>query len=75
MPGDTEEARHREEPYRPARDRDQRAAGAASVGGRANAGVVGPLYRRLAVRYERRADIHEAFLHLGCSLICFNYLS
>ena len=32
-------------------------------------------YRRLAVRYERRADIHEAFLHLGCSLICSNYLS
>jgi transposase len=32
-------------------------------------------YRRLAVRYERRANIHEAFLHLGCSLICFNYLS
>jgi transposase len=32
-------------------------------------------YRRLAVRYERRDDIHEAFLHLGCSLICLNYLS
>jgi transposase len=32
-------------------------------------------YRRLAVRYERRADIHEAFLDLGCSLICFSYLS
>ena len=32
-------------------------------------------YRRLTVRYERRADIHEAFLHLGCSLICLNYLS
>ncbi len=32
-------------------------------------------YRRLVVRYERRADIHEAFLHLGCSLICLNYLS
>jgi len=32
-------------------------------------------YRRLSVRYERRADIHEAFLHLGCSLICLNYLS
>jgi transposase len=32
-------------------------------------------YRRLAVRYERRAKIHEAFLHLGCSLICLNYLS
>jgi transposase len=32
-------------------------------------------YRRLSVRYERRADIHEAFLYLGCSLICFNYLA
>ena len=32
-------------------------------------------YRRLTVRYERREDIHEAFLHLDCSLICFNYLS
>lgn len=31
-------------------------------------------YRRLTVRYERRSDIHEAFLHLGCSLICLNYL-
>ena len=30
--------------------------------------------RRLAVRYERRADIHEALLTLGCSLICFNFL-
>lgn len=30
--------------------------------------------RRLIVRYERRADIHDAFLRLGCSLICFNYL-
>ena len=27
-------------------------------------------FRRLAVRYERRADIHEAFLLLGCSQIC-----
>jgi IS5 family transposase len=27
-------------------------------------------FKRLAVRYERRADIHEAFLHLGCALIC-----
>jgi transposase len=32
-------------------------------------------YRRLTIRYERRDDIHEAFVHLGCSLICFNYLS
>jgi transposase len=30
--------------------------------------------KRLAVRYERRADMHEAFLHLGCSLICLNAL-
>ena len=26
--------------------------------------------RRLTVRYERRADLLEAFLHLGCALIC-----
>jgi transposase len=32
-------------------------------------------YRRLTVRYERRADIHQAFLTLGCCLICFNALS
>lgn len=32
-------------------------------------------YRRLAVCYERRADIQEALLHLGCSLVCLNYLS
>ncbi len=31
-------------------------------------------YRRLTVRYERRADIHQAFLTLGCCLICFNAL-
>ena len=29
-------------------------------------------FRRLTVRYERRADIHQAFLTLGCCLICFN---
>lgn len=32
-------------------------------------------FRRLAVRYERRGDIHQAFLDLGCALICFNFLS
>ena len=32
-------------------------------------------FRRLAIRYERRADIHEAFVLLGCSLICYNQLS
>jgi transposase len=31
-------------------------------------------YRRLTIRYERRADIHAAFLHLGCALITSNYL-
>lgn len=31
-------------------------------------------FRRLRVRYERRADIHEAFLSIGCLLICFNTL-
>jgi transposase len=31
-------------------------------------------FRRLTVRYERRADIHEAFLHLGCALICLAHL-
>jgi transposase len=30
--------------------------------------------RRLCVRYERRADIHGAFLELGCALVCFNRL-
>jgi hypothetical protein len=30
--------------------------------------------RRLKVRYERRADIHEAFLDLGCALICWRYV-
>ncbi|MFN0132481.1 MAG: IS5 family transposase [Phycisphaerales bacterium] len=31
-------------------------------------------FRRLRVRYERRADIHQAFLSLGCILICFRTL-
>lgn len=31
-------------------------------------------YRRLKVRYERRADIHEAFLKIGCALICWNFV-
>jgi hypothetical protein len=31
-------------------------------------------YRRLTIRYERCADIHEAFLLLACSLVCFNRL-
>lgn len=35
---------------------------------------LGP-FRRLTVRYERREDIHHAFVSLGCSLVCFNTLT
>ena len=31
-------------------------------------------YRRLTLRYERRPMVHQAFLTLGCVLICWNYL-
>lgn len=31
-------------------------------------------FRRLRVRYERRADMHEALLSLGCAMICWNVL-
>jgi IS5 family transposase len=29
--------------------------------------------RRLLVRYERRDDLHDAFLHLGTALICWRF--
>lgn len=32
-------------------------------------------FKRLLVRYDCRADIHEAFLALGCCLICFRRLA
>jgi transposase len=32
-------------------------------------------FRRLRVRYEKRSDIHEAFLTLACILICWRFLS
>jgi transposase len=32
-------------------------------------------FRRLRVRYERRADIHMAFLMLGCIVICHRTLT
>ena len=32
-------------------------------------------FRRLRVRWERRADIHEAFLSLACALICYRHLN
>ncbi len=31
-------------------------------------------FRRLRVRYEKRADMHEAFLSLACALICWRCL-
>ena len=31
-------------------------------------------FRRLRVRYERRDDIHGAFLTIGCILICSNFI-
>jgi len=31
-------------------------------------------YKRLLVRYDRRAEIHEAFLALACCLVCFRRL-
>jgi hypothetical protein len=32
-------------------------------------------YRRLQVRYERRADIVLGFMQLACALICLNSLN
>ena len=32
-------------------------------------------YKRLLVRYDRRHEIHEAFLAIGCCLVCFRRLS
>lgn len=29
-------------------------------------------FRRLRIRFDRRADIHEAFLKFGCALVCWN---
>jgi hypothetical protein len=43
------------------------------VGGGAGTMVAEPL-PALKVRYERRADDHQAFLNLGCALICCNHV-
>jgi transposase len=32
-------------------------------------------FKRLLVRYERSAEMHEAMLAIGCCLICFRRLS
>ena len=31
-------------------------------------------FRRLRLRYEKRADMHKAFLSLACALICWKFL-
>ena len=31
-------------------------------------------FKRLLVRYDRRHEMHEAFLAIGCCLICFRRL-
>ncbi len=31
-------------------------------------------FKRLLIRYDRRREIHEAFLALGCCLVCFRRL-
>jgi transposase len=31
-------------------------------------------FKRLLVRYDRSAEIHEAFLAIGCCLVCFRRL-
>ena len=31
-------------------------------------------FRRLRIRDERRDDLHEALLQLGCALICWNFV-
>ena len=32
-------------------------------------------FRRLSIRYERLDYIHEAFLTIGCIMICWNFLN
>jgi transposase len=31
-------------------------------------------FRRLRLRWERRPELHQAFMHLACALICQRYL-
>jgi len=31
-------------------------------------------FRRLRIRYERRADIHQGFLSLVCAIICLRFV-
>ncbi len=31
-------------------------------------------FRRLRTRFDKRADIHEAFMTIGCAMICWRRL-
>lgn len=31
-------------------------------------------FRRLTIRYERLEELHQAFLDLGCALICLSFI-
>ena len=73
MSPSTQEERHNP-PNRSAGHRVQREAGQIQVGGGKNALSWINRFRRLKVRYERRDDIHQAFLDLGCALICWRYV-
>jgi hypothetical protein len=73
--GSLAKARDKEPYSKEGHSREQREAGAAQVDSGEDTGAWLAKDRRLTIRYERRDDIHEAFLHLGCSLICLNYLT
>lgn len=32
-------------------------------------------FRRVRIRFDRRSDIHEAFLKLACTLVCCNIVA
>jgi hypothetical protein len=47
----------------------------AALGGRAHDRLATPVSGGLRIRCERREHIHEAFLAIGCSLICLKLLN
>jgi transposase len=32
-------------------------------------------FRRLRIRYEKLPEVHDAFLQIGCILICYRFLT
>jgi hypothetical protein len=53
-------------------DSSERPAATARVVERTLAWLLG--FRRLGVRYERRADLLQGLLHLACALTCVRFL-